>query len=309
MVECSQLLSGAFVATAVGLIFALGATADDIEAEDSSVATSEFSDGLTADEIYQRVLDNRFAASVQVLSIVSKDRSGNQQQIRMTMMWKRYAEPGASKQGVLSKSLIRYDEPSDLRGTGYLIINKEDLPNDQFIYLRSLKRVRRINLRGETMAGTDLSLEDIVPREMDDATYTRVPDEVIDERACFVVEATPTEALSSEYSKFRLYVEKDHYVPLRTRYWDRAGVEIKELRSQVASIREIEGVWLPLRSTMSQLLDETATSLEIASLIPNPVIEDRFFTQRQLEAKKLRMPAEVTAKIRDFGAAEAVGAQ
>lgn len=42
----------------------------------------------------------------------------------------------------------------------------------------------------------------------------------------FVVEATPKFPEDSEYSRFVLHVEKDHYVPIENHYWDTAGVEV-----------------------------------------------------------------------------------
>ena len=162
-------------------------------------------DGLTADEIYRRLLENRFMSSDQSLAIVSGDRAGREQKIRMRMLWRRYPEGSEEvEEGILSRTLVRYMAPPEMRRTGYLIINKRDAPNDQFIYLHSMRRVRRVNLKSETVAGTDLSMEDIVPREMDDATYTRISDEEVEGTPCFVVQATPKPAAESQYSKYRL---------------------------------------------------------------------------------------------------------
>jgi hypothetical protein len=279
-----------FVACATGL-----AHADSVEETvDPSTASAASGDDLSADEIYSRVLENRFATVAQELLLVSGDRAGREQTIRMQMLWKRYDGGEASDERVQSRTVVRYMEPSEMRRTGYLIVNKRDLPTDQFVYLNSMRRIRRINLRGESVVGTDLSLEDIVPREMDDASYNRIPDENVSGTPCYVVEAIPKPEVKSDYSKFWLYVEREHYVPLRIRYWDRADVEIKELRSPVDSIRELDGVFIPIRSTMKHLLDETFTSLRVDMLVPNPDLSARFFTQRQLESKKLRLPRDVT---------------
>ena len=77
------------------------------------------------------------------------------------------------------------------------------------------------------------------------------------------------------------------------RYWDRSEVEIKELRSPVDSIREFDGIYVPIQSKMRHLLDDTYTDLRVDMLVANPELPNRFFTQRQLEAKKLRLPPDV----------------
>ncbi|MDH3212740.1 MAG: outer membrane lipoprotein-sorting protein [Myxococcales bacterium] len=254
---------------------------------------------LTAREIYRRVLRNRFDSAVQELFVVSSDRAGNEQGLRMRQLWKRYPEGSdAYEKGVLSRTIVRYLEPPDLRKTGYLVINKQDRPSDQFIYLESQRRVRRINLRSQTVVGTDLSIEDLVPRELDDADYARTRDTEVDGTPCFVVDATPRADMESVYSKFQLYVEKEHYVPIRVRYWDRKRVEIKELRSPVESIRQIEGVWIPIQATMRHLLEETRTTVSVDLLVPDADLPDRYFTQRQLQSKRLHLPDEVMARAR-----------
>ncbi len=250
---------------------------------------------LSADTIYDRVLDNRFDSSAQELRLASGDRAGRELPVRIVMLWRRYLEgTKESKLGILSRTLVRYHKPSDVRDTGYLVINKKGAPNDQFIYLPSLRRTRRLNLRTESVVGTDLSVEDIIPRELGDAAYRRVPDVVLGDTPCYVVEAIPTAESESGYSKFWIYVEGTHFVPLKTRYWDEAGVEVKVLTADPASIRKIEDIWLPVRATMRHLLHETYTRLEIGWLSPNPDLPTKFFTQRQLEQGSLRLPKAVT---------------
>ena len=250
---------------------------------------------LSADTIYDRVLDNRFDSSAQELRLASGDRAGRELPVRIVMLWRRYLEgTKESKLGILSRTLVRYHKPSDVRDTGYLVINKKGAPNDQFIYLPSMRRTRRLNLRTESVVGTDLSVEDIIPRELDDAAYRRVPDTVLEDTPCYVIEATPTAESGSGYSKFWIYVEGTHFVPLKTRYWDDAGVEVKVLTADPTSIREIGGIWLPVSLTMRHLLHETYTRLKVDWLAPNPDLPKKFFTQRQLEQGSLRLPKAVT---------------
>jgi hypothetical protein len=309
MLAFASPLSGIVIAIAVALAVSTAALADDLgdDLDDANVlensdapSDADATDALTADEIYSRVLDNRFQTSAQELVMQSGDRVGREQTIRMQMLWKRYESGPQFEKGIQSRTVVRYMEPTEMRRTGYLIINKADLPSDQFVYLNSMRRIRRINLRGESVVGTDLSLEDIVPREMDDATYTRIPNESVNGTPCFVIEAMPKHEAKSDYLKFRLFIERDHYVALRIRYWDRANVAIKELMSPVESIREFDGIYVPIRSTMRHLLDDTYTNLRVDMLVANPELANRFFTQRQLEAKKLRLPSAVIKAAQHF---------
>lgn len=255
---------------------------------------------LSADLIYERVLGNRFDASIQEVALTSGDRAGRRELIKLQMLWRRYADLPEEEGAVLSRTLVRYLEPGDIRGAGYLVINKRSGPDDQFMYLKSMRRIRRVNLSNETVLGTDLSLEDIVPRELEDAAVSRTQDSAVDGQPCYVIDAVPVEGVDTQYSKFSLYVEPEHFVPLRTRYYDRAGVEIKELRARAESIRAIEGVYLPLEATMRQLQDESFTEVRVELLVPNPDLPKKYFTQRQLQARRFHLPEDVMRDAQTF---------
>ena len=85
----------------------------------------------------------------------------------------------------------------------------------------------------------------MIPREIEESEYQRVADETLDGIPVFVVEVVPKPFAASEYSRVRVYVEKARFVPLRTRYWDDAGVEVKELRAVPSEIRNFDGRLAP----------------------------------------------------------------
>lgn len=240
---------------------------------------------LSGRDIYQCVLDNRFDAYVQTARLVSGDRGGAVQASALRMTWRSFrdeaGEPGAG--GVLSKTIVKYTEPFDLRFSGYLIVNNHARPNDQFVYLAATRRIRRVNLRREAVFGTDFTFEDIVPREIEDGTYERLPDRILDGTPVYVVEVTPKEHADSEYSRFALHVEKERCVPLLTRYWDDKGVLVKELTAPVEKVEEHGGVWVPMELTMRNVQLDTFTRLEVEHLDPNPQLARTDFDLRRLE--------------------------
>jgi hypothetical protein len=241
--------------------------------------------GPSGREIYDRLLANRFDAYHQRARLVSGDRAGNEQESRMLVLWKSFRdEHGEPRKGVLSKTRIRYTHPFDLRFSGYLIINNRDRADDQFVYLASRRRIRRVNLRGEPVLGSDFSFEDVVPRELEDAEYRRLPDERIDERDCHVVEVTPNAGAESEYSRFQSWIDRERWVALRTVYWDRSGVQSKELRAPAAEVQEFDGVWVPMRTEMRNLQSGSYTVLQVEELTGNPDVLDGEFDPRRLES-------------------------
>lgn len=240
---------------------------------------------LTGRQIYQCVLDNRFDSYIQESVLTSGDRGEESQESRLRMTWKSFRVKNDAPDGaVLSKSMVKYTEPFDLRFSGYLIVNNHLKPNDQFVYLASSRRIRRVNLRREAVFGTDFTFEDIVPREIEDGEYSRKPDKVIDGVPTYVVEVTPKDFTESEYSRFVIHVEKEHCVPLLTRYWDERELEVKKLTAPASGIRELDGIYWPMELTMTNLRLETFTTLKVENLEPNPDLKRRTFDLRRLES-------------------------
>lgn len=241
---------------------------------------------LTGRDIYQRVLDNSFDSLIQESTLVSGDRGGNAQESRFKMWFQdlRDAEAEQPRGTIIAKTLVQYTHPFDIRYSGYLILSRRDEVNDQFVYLSSQRRVKRVNLRGEAVFGTDFSFEDILPRQIEDADYKRLGDEPANGSDCFVIEATPKDHSQSEYSRLRIYIDKQRNVPLVTRYWDNRDVEVKELRVEPKQIEKIEGVWVPKHLTMRHLKLDSYTILELEQLDPNPPLTKTTFELRRLES-------------------------
>jgi len=242
---------------------------------------------LSGDDIYRRVLDNRFNSYEQTLLMTSGDRGGNFQTVELEVRYMNFRE--RSKK-IVSKTIAKYQAPQDVRHLGYLVINKHDGSDDQFVFRPSSRRVRRVNLRGEAVSGTDFSFEDVLPAEFEDASYERLPDERVSEIDTYVIQVFPVENSDSEYSKMVTWVDKTNYVPLRTRYWDNRDVAVKELTSDPKSIEEHtdeekgeeKRVWLAHNSRMQHLKLGTWTELKVDELQANPGLKPKHFSEREL---------------------------
>lgn len=284
-----------FAPLVAGLTLASAPGADEpkeaaVELPVPSEAVEDPADALSGEEIYDRVLSNRFKSYDQSLQMTSGDRGGNIEVVKMEVKYKSFRDEGKK---ILSKTIALYKAPQDVRHMGYLVVNKKTGKDDQFVYRPSSRRVRRVNLRGESVVGTDFSLEDIIPRELEDAEYVRLPDEVLAEREVYVVEVRPQEETDSQYSKFLAYVDKRSFVTLRTLYWDRNGVMFKELNSVAESITKYVGkqdsdvaaVWVARESKVVNTQLESYTTLEITRLVANPKLGSRDFTERKLTSQ------------------------
>jgi Outer membrane lipoprotein-sorting protein len=143
--------------------------------------------------------------------------------------------------------------------------------------------VSRISPAKESVFGSDFSLDDLaVVRHIDDATYKRLPDEVVQGKTVWVVDVHHKPESKPAYARSMLYVDKDRNVPLRTRHWDEAGVEVKELDIPSGRIQQFAGVWIPMEATMHDLSEKTQSVLYVDRVIENPPLADTLFAPMQL---------------------------
>lgn len=244
---------------------------------------TEATEELSGREIYRRLLNNRYKRGVQKIQIVSTDPGGSEQTtVFVASLEDHRDENDEPTDGKNASLLIEVSRPFDMRHTRYLVVSKEPGPDDEFIYRPSERRVRRVDLKGTPLLGTDYTFRDLAYHDLEGARYQRLPDETLDGVPVFVVEAHVTDTFEDRVHKSLSYVEQEHFVPLRVRYWDEYGVEIKELRAEHASIENFGPMWVATRSKMIDLLQRTESRSTVLELDANPDFSPMQFSLRRL---------------------------
>jgi Outer membrane lipoprotein-sorting protein len=279
----SMVAVGAAVVLALGPRPARAAEGPRIETPSESEIEQELPAGkvLRGREIYDRFLHNRKKLHTlrQDGRILSQDPAGNPQETRFSLYAKDYRDRDEKPvAGIYSKTVVMLSGPFDIRWTAYLYVHRSDRADDQYSYSPARRRISRISLKGQSLAGTDFSFDDFLVSadDLENAEYDRRPDEAVDEVPCYVVEAVMKPDAKSRYTRTVSWVEKAHFVPLRTRYWDH-GVAVKELTSPADKIREFDGAWVPTESRMTDLLEGTSSTFHLDQLDPNPTLDDHDF--------------------------------
>lgn len=246
-------------------------------------SAEESRSSMSGREIYRRMLRNRYKRGVQEIEIVSTDPGGSEQTtVFVASLEDHRDENDDPTDGKNASLLIEVSSPFDMRHTRYLVVSKEPGPDDEFIYRPSERRVRRVDLKGTPLLGTDYTFRDLAYHDLEGATYKRLPDETHDGVPVFVVEALVTDTLDDRIHKSLSYLEQEHFVPLRVRYWDEYGVEVKELRAEHASIENFGSMWVARRSKMIDLLQRTESRSTVLSLDADPHFTPTRFSLRRL---------------------------
>jgi len=131
------------------------------------------------------------------------------------------------------KGLSIFDEPPDVKGTAFLSFTHATKPDDQWLYLPALKRVKRIASRNKSgpFMGSEFAYEDLTSNEVAKFTYKYLRDEKLDGRDCFVVERFPAYRYSG-YTRQISWLDKEIYQPLKVEYYDRKNALLKTLTFQ-----------------------------------------------------------------------------
>jgi len=128
------------------------------------------------------------------------------------------------------KTLIVFERPRDVKGTALLSYSHKTGPDDQWLYLPALKRVKRIASRNKSgpFMGSEFAYEDLSSQEIEKYGYKYIEDDTLDGRLCFVIERDPVDP-NSGYTRQRVWIDQARYIPLKIDFYDRKNALLKTL--------------------------------------------------------------------------------
>jgi outer membrane lipoprotein-sorting protein len=125
-------------------------------------------------------------------------------------------------------SIITFKWPADVKGTKMLTWTHKKDDDDQWLYLPSIKRVKRISSRNKSgsFMGSEFSYEDLGSQEIEKYSYKHIKDEKLNGRDSWVLERVPNDKKSG-YSKQVIWMDKEYLNATKTEYYDRKGDLLK----------------------------------------------------------------------------------
>lgn len=144
--------------------------------------------------------------------------------------------------GAASARLMRIEGPADMRGVATLTVERQSAADDLWVYLPSLRRVRRLvsSNRRDPWMGSEFSFGDIVGYEVADWRHEILRRERVAGVQCTLVESTPRRPnLGAEtgYSRRLSWIRDADQVPARAQFFDLAGSLLKTMTA--ADIRTL----------------------------------------------------------------------
>ncbi len=140
------------------------------------------------------------------------------------------------------KSLVIFNSPRDVEGTALLSHAKILDPDDQWLFLPALKRVKRIASANKSgpFVGSEFAFEDFTLTELNKFTYAYVGEEDVDGMLMDVVDRFPRYEKSG-YTKQKAWIDQDVFQARKIEFFDRRGDLLKTLT--LSEYREYDGIW------------------------------------------------------------------
>lgn len=189
-------------------------------------------------------------------------------------------------QGDGDKTLVIFDSPGDVRGTAFLSYTHALVPDDQWLYLPSLKRIKRIASANKSgpFVGSEFAFEDISSQEVAKYRYKYLRDEKIDGRDAFVIERYP-QYENSGYTKQTVWVDQEMYQPVKIDYYDRKGQVLKTLT--IGGYQRYQTrYWRPERMDMVNHQTGKSTTILWSDYRLGVGLTDRSFDQNSLKSAR-----------------------
>ncbi len=238
----------------------------------------------TGAEIMQRVNDTREVSSSAMdiqMQLIDKDGQISTRRIQTLIL----------NDNGLTKTITLFMEPASIRNTRFLTIENSTRADDQWIYLPSLRKVKRIAAgeKSGSFMGSDFSYADMgsSSSSVEDSIHSILGEETFNGRNCYVVESVPKSGTDSDYGKYVTWVDKTSWLTLKVEFYSKDGrTRLKELISD--NISNENGRWVAKKITMETLENRHRTILEIKQVKYDIPLNPGFFTTTFLETGRTK---------------------
>jgi len=180
------------------------------------------------------------------------------------------------------KLLVSFDEPRDVKGTNFLSFTHVTGPDDQWLYLPALKRIKRISSSNKSgpFVGSEFAYEDLASQEVEKYEYEFLAAENLNGRPTYKVKRIPVDPKSG-YTSQVVWFDQETYRPERIEFYDRKQALLKTLVYKGYK-RYVGSIWRPDEMYMENHQTGKSTRLLFKNYAFQTGLEDRDFDRASL---------------------------
>ena len=225
-------LNGAAAVALLGSALAVGAIHPAAYADEASIAKG-YEIAARSDRS-----DNGFTSSEvsAVMTLTNKAGRTSSRELSFKALERENEDVG-------DKGLTVFSTPRDVKGTALLSHAQILKPDNQWLYLPALKRVKRISSANKSgpFVGSEFAFEDFTSTELNKYSYDYVGEDTFDGMAVDVVERFPLYEKSG-YTKQVALIDQEVFQTRKIDFYDRKGSHLKTLT--FGDFREYDGgIW------------------------------------------------------------------
>jgi len=194
----------------------------------------------------------------------------------------------SSSENDVTKTITVFLSPASVKNTRFLTIENDSAADEQYIYLPSLAKVKRIAAteRSGSFMGSDFSYADMASTTYDtsEATHSIIGTDTIEGIDCTIIESVLN--ISGDYGKTISWVDTERSVVVKVEFYakDRSSL----VKTLVCSRFELIDGKTVARSMVMTVADQShSTAVEIMQIKLNIPIRNEYFTVSFLETGRL----------------------
>ena len=220
--------------------------------------------------------DEGFGSSTVDLKMTLRNKNGQSSERFLITRTLELTEDG-------DKSLIIFNSPKDVKGTATLTYTHKEGSDDQWLFLPSIKRVKRIssNNKSGPFVGSEFAYEDLSSQEVEKYKY-----KFLEEKDNLIIlEQDPVDPKSGYTRRVVSYNKDKGYRIEKIEFYDRKNSPLKTLTYSGYELYKNKH-WRAAKFVMNNLQTDKETTLEFSNYDFEANLSENDFSQAALKRAK-----------------------
>jgi len=252
-----------------------------------NIGTASSAQAPSADEIMKRVEDRYQGDDFKAQVTLETSRQGQTKTLTLDMMTLLY-----DKENMNYKVLVIVRAPEDSKDLAFLAWENEyPHPDDFWLYLPAIKQAKKVEPENQrqSLFGSMFNYQDATRRPAGADTHALLRTETVEGRATWVIESTPKEPSTVEFSRRVSWIDQESLIILKEELFDKQGnllrvlgVNQQEQRTLTRPDEQEAVVWTVLSATAENVQTQTTSTYTFNNVEYNTGILESAFDPNNL---------------------------